>query len=95
MTKEFVDGLFVNRRENAPEFVKASLSFKVENFADYLKSKANARGYVNIDILESKEGKLYAKLNDWKPELRATDEQVADNYSGEESDEIKLAEIPF
>jgi hypothetical protein len=65
--KEFVKGLFVNRRENAPDFVKANLSFKVETFIEYLKSKANEANYVNIDIKESKEGKLYADLNDWKP----------------------------
>lgn len=70
MEKEFVNGLFVNRREKAPDFIKASLSFQVDKFLEYLKSKANAKGYVNIDILESREGVLYAKLNDWKPEQK-------------------------
>ena len=66
--KIFANGFYFEKpRPNAPEFVKASLSFKVENFTEYLNSKANAKGYVNIDILESKEGKLYAKLNDSKP----------------------------
>ncbi len=67
--KEFVDGLFVkNPRENAPEFVKGSLSILVDKFIPYLKSKANAKGYVNIDLLVSQDGNLYAKLNDWKPQ---------------------------
>jgi hypothetical protein len=87
MAQEFVDGLFVNRKENAPEFVKASLSFKVENFVEYLNSKANAKGYVNIDILESREGKLYAKLNDWKPKQEEVEE--------EEEEEITSENIPF
>lgn len=67
--KEFVDGLFVkNPRESAPEFVKGSLSILVDKFIPYLKSKANAKGYVNIDLLVSQDGNLYAKLNGWKPQ---------------------------
>lgn len=76
---EFVDGLFVSRRENAPSWVITSLSFKVDNFISYLQSKANAKGYVNVDILLSDKGKLYAKLNDWKPK----------------QEEIKVEEAPF
>ena len=71
MENKFVDGLFVSRRENAPDFVVASLSFN-QKFIDYLKANMNAKGYINIDLLNSKEGKLYAKLNDWKPEERLT-----------------------
>jgi hypothetical protein len=67
--KEFVDGVFVNSpRSGAPTFVKANISILVDKFIPYLQAKANAKGYVNIDLLENnKEGKLYAKLNDWKP----------------------------
>lgn len=74
MEQKFVDGLFVNRREQAPDFVIANLSFN-EKFINYLKSNMNAKGYVNVDVLKSKEGKLYAKLNDFKPdntELKTT-----------------------
>ena len=59
MENTFVNGLFVSRRENAPDFVISSLSFN-DKFIDYLKSNFNAKGYTNIDILKSKEGKLYA-----------------------------------
>ena len=69
METKFVDGLFVNRREGSPDFVVASLSFN-QKFIDYLKENFNAKGYCNIDLMKSKEGKLYAKLNDWKPEER-------------------------
>ena len=71
MSKEFVDGLFVNNpRENAPDFVKGSLSIQADKFIPYLKSKANAKGYVNIDMLESKDGNLYPKLKYWNPRLK-------------------------
>jgi hypothetical protein len=67
MKADFIDGLFVkNPRENAPDFVKGSLSILIDKFIPYLKSKANAKGFVNIDLLISQDGNLYAKLNDWK-----------------------------
>jgi len=92
MAQEFVDGLFVNRKENAPEFVKASLSFKLEKFIPYLHSKANAAGFVNVDVLESHEGKLYAKLNDWKPKQ---EEVVEEEVEEEAEEEFDTNQIPF
>jgi hypothetical protein len=96
--KEFVDGLFVNQpREGAPEFVKGSLSITVEKFITYLQAKANAKGYVNIDLLESKEGKLYAKLNDWKPQSGEMKENESINIPEEDEEEITAQniKIPF
>jgi len=92
MENKFVDGLFVSRRDNAPDFLIAGLSFN-QKFIDYLKANMNAKGYVNVDLLKSKEGKLYAKLNDWQPKSEETfvkkDGQVdvdgiMDNFQGEE-----------
>jgi len=62
---EFVKWLFV--KEWNVDFVKAKLGIKVEDFIEYLKDK-ESNWYVNIDILESKKGWLYAKLNNWKPD---------------------------
>ena len=83
METKFVDGLFVNRREQAPDFVIANLSFN-EKFIDYLKDNMNAKGYCNVDVLKSKEGKLYAKLNDFKPK-----------ETQESNEEITPSRIPF
>lgn len=96
MENKFVDGLFVNRRENAPEFLIANLSFN-QKFIDYLKGNFNAKGYVNIDVLKSKEGKLYAKLNDWKPAetFVRTEEGKIEVDSYPEEDEIRTENIPF
>jgi hypothetical protein len=92
--KDFIDGLFVKQpRENAPDFVKGSLSIAVEKFIPYLQSKANAKGYVNIDLLESKEGMLYAKLNDWKPSGEAKPEPA--EHEIEEDEEIDVSKIPY
>lgn len=91
--KEFVQGLFVSRRDNAPDFVKANLSFKVEQFTEYLKSKVNEKGYVNIDIKESKDGRLYADLNDWKP--RTDNEELPSGHAEEYPDIETPENIPF
>jgi hypothetical protein len=92
--KDFIDGLFVkNPREGAPDFVKGSLAISVEKFIPYLQSKANAKGYVNIDLLESKEGMLYAKLNDWKPSGEAKPEPA--EHEIEEDEEIDVSKIPY
>ena len=96
MSKEFVDGLFVNNpRENAPDFVKGSLSIQADKFIPYLKSKANAKGYVNIDLLESKDGNLYPKLNEWKPNAGNLEKPEPIERAMREDEEIKIENIPF
>lgn len=69
MAQDFISGLFISKpREGAPAFVKGRVSVLVDKFIPLLQEKANAKGYVNIDLLESKSGELYFKLNEWKPE---------------------------
>ena len=64
---EFVDGLIVKApRENAPEFVKGSLSIKRADLGNWLRGKQDE--WINIDIKVSKGGKWYAEVNNWKPE---------------------------
>jgi len=64
---EFVTGLFVKKpTDQAPDFVKAKLSIKVADIIPFLQEKANEAGYVNVDLLESRGGEYYAKLDDYK-----------------------------
>ena len=68
MAKIFADGIiFKKPREGAPDFVKGSLSFKVEEAVAFLQ-KHNNKGWVNVDLLKSKTGTLYLALNEWKKE---------------------------
>ena len=68
-----VDGVFFNKpRENAPDFVKGSISIH-EKFIPFMKEHRNESGYVNADLLESKAGKLYFKLNTWTPKKEEDD----------------------
>ena len=65
--KEFVDGLIVKPpRDRAPDFVKGSISIKRKDLGNWLRGKDD--DWINVDIKESKGGKWYAEVNDWKPE---------------------------
>lgn len=64
--KKFVDGLFIKTVETQYGGID-KLSFKVEQFIEFLKENQNDRGYVNIDILEKRDGGKYAKLDEFVP----------------------------
>lgn len=100
--KKFVDGLFVNDKGNAPEFINAKLGI-TPKFIEYYNNNCDAKGNLRIDIKTAKSGKQYAELNDWKPQ---TDAKVdnglpnVDMYGNEALDldkesEINVDEIPF
>jgi hypothetical protein len=92
---EFVDGLIVKApHENAPDFVKASISIKVEDLGKWLREKYKAGNeWVNIDVKESKAGKWYASVSTFKPKQdeRQTPKPAA--KSGRRSD--LEDDIPF
>ena len=52
MEKNFATGLFVKRNEKAPEFVVCSLSFKTDEFIQFLIENTNDKGYVNLQEKE-------------------------------------------
>lgn len=59
------------------DFVKARLSFKIEEFTKWMQENSN-KGWVNIDVLESKQGNLYTKLNTFEPKTDIPDGIKAD-----------------
>lgn len=69
---EFVDGLIVKApHEKAPDYVKASISIKVEDLGKWLREKYKAGDqWVNIDVNEAKSGKWYAAVSKFKPKER-------------------------
>lgn len=74
--KKFITGLWVKERELKFGPIN-QLSIKVEAFIEWLRENENEAGYVNIDILKTKDGKPYAKLNDWKPgEQKVTEKKI-------------------
>lgn len=71
----FADGImFTKKRDGAPDFVRGGVSVRVEQFYTWAKQHANQNGFVNLDLLKSKEkGTLYFKLNDWKKPIAKPD----------------------
>jgi len=106
MENKLVDGLIYKApRENAPDFVKGSVSVKVEEFKKYMDAN-QSNGWLNLDMLMSKgtpekPSRIYFKLNDWKPKEQGgfTQEQ-REAHGGNQMQQIKEAginvnEIPF
>jgi hypothetical protein len=60
---EFINGLMAKQpNENAPDFVKASISIKREELIAWLSSRNDE--WINADIKESRGGKWYVAVND-------------------------------
>ena len=63
---DFLNGLIVKApNPNAPDYVKAKLSIKREELIASLQAREGE--WINLDIKESREGKWYAAVDNWKP----------------------------
>ena len=78
----FVNGLSASApHENAPSFVKARLSIKRDAMIDWLKAQPE---WINADVKESRGGKWYCAVDDWKPDAdyrSAPSPTVDDDFS--------------
>ena len=101
MEKIYAKGLFAKRNEKAPEFVICNLSVKTDDFIQFLKENTNEKGYVNLQVLKSKDkGTLYAVVDTFEPKAdtapteikKAVKTQVSDPFQNGNSDED---ELPF
>ena len=62
---KFIDGMrFKQPHENAPDFVKAYLSLNIPKLIAWLQAQKGV--WVNADLKESREGKLYVQVNTYK-----------------------------
>jgi hypothetical protein len=67
MEKIFADGMtFKLPHTNAPEFIVGSLYVHLKKFNEFAEKHVNARGYVNMQIKESKKGSHYVELDQWE-----------------------------
>lgn len=89
---EFVDGLIVKApRDGAPDFVKASISIKREELAAWLAGRDGE--WVNVDVKESKGGKWYAAVNNYKPKEEGQRTGGGNARGGDPNDAIPFAPI--
>lgn len=67
---EFPKGLMVKKpRDDAPDFVIASISIKREELIEWLSSKEG--DWINLDVKEAKSGHWYASVNTFKPKAES------------------------
>lgn len=55
--------IYKQPREGAPDFVKGAISIKTEEFIRFLEEHTKPDGWLNLDVKESRAGKLYVELN--------------------------------
>ena len=88
---DFVGGIYLD--ESPKEFVVVKMRLNVERFQQFLDNpyvkdfaKKN-NGYINMDILKSKNGKLYIPFSEFIPEKKVT--------TTEHNPDRELDEVPF
>jgi len=92
-TPEFVNGLiFKLPHENAPDFVKGSLSIRREELMTFLTTKTG--DWINIDLKVGKSGKAYAQVNNWSPEKQEAPQSQSQSAPPEPPMEFD-DDIPF
>jgi len=99
MSKEniFVDGMIIKHpHERVPNFIKATMSLNVEKLKEFM-DKHNVNGWINIDIKEGRNGKLYASLNMFNPDssynnvvYNSNDNNTTQEYDNIEDDQISF-----
>ena len=65
MEKVFAKGFSFKRNDNAPEFVVGKLSLKADEVIQFIKEN-EFKGWVNLDVKKSKDGKYYIELDNFK-----------------------------
>ena len=97
--KKYAKGLFAKRNEKAPEFVVCNISIKADEFDKFLKENTNEKGYVNLQVLKSKDkGTLYAVVDTFEPKASTTSTDVKKSVKTQESDPFQngnSGDLPF
>jgi hypothetical protein len=92
--KKFATGIYADApHPNAPEFVKARLSIKVQDAIAFLKEHEKQSGYVDLDVKESREGKWYVELNEYQPKERSQREPNVQR--GPRHDSTRVSDLAY
>ena len=84
---EFVDGLIVKApHERAPDFVKASISIKVAELKEWLDGRDTE--WVNVDVKESRGGKWYAAVSQFKTKAKAEKPKLGSRATRADDEDI-------
>ncbi len=90
---DFVKGLYIDKKDTQyGEIIK--LSVKSKDFVEWLKANTNDKGYCNIDILSTRDGKKYAKKNEFKPQQQTEPKQTI-NITANDNNSGNSDNLPF
>ena len=91
--------IFKRKRDGAPDFVKGTISIKVDEFIEFMNEHISSEGWINIDLLESQDNKYYSALNTWaKGSEDQTQGEVpapVEPREAQNEPEINVEDIPF
>ncbi len=81
---QFADGMeLIDPKPNTPSFILNKFYFNAKKFSEFLKANESEKGWVYVDMLVSKGGKVYFKLNSFKPKVEDT--QLKEEGDSEEA----------
>lgn len=97
MSNPLAKGLYVKApHERAPDFVLYDISIKCDDFFDFMAEHKNDKGYINLQILRSRDNKPYAVLNEYrKPDADNQDNQDNENSSFKGNVQKEEKKAPF
>ncbi len=84
---KFVDGLIIKApNDKTPDFIKMQISINRKSLGNWLRAETDE--WISIDIKESRAGKLYASVNEWKPDAQKTPQNGSQGGSGDFNDPL-------
>ena len=101
--KNFVAGMFFKSPSpKAPDWIKGNISIRVKDFMEWFAANSEGEEWLNVDVKESKGGKLYCELSTYKRgQAKPTGEQNSFRDTTEpalnigQEEEILADSIPF
>ena len=85
--KIFAAGVYFKPpHQNAPDFVKGSISIKLADFSAFVKEHRDGE-WMNLKVLESRNGKMYVELDTWKPDPQRASQAASQSYQAPDFDD--------
>lgn len=90
----FVDGLIPKRNDNAPDYAICKLAVKKSELIPFLNDQSG--DWVNMEVMRSKAGKLYTKLDTYEPDQAEVAKQGIADARQNITSEVELEDdLPF
>jgi hypothetical protein len=92
--KVFADGFIFKRSDNAPDFVIGNISIKSEDAIAFIQ-KHSKKGWVNLKVNKSQNGKAYIELDTWEATGTKPTYTKTPALNGDMANEFNNSDLPF